>query len=196
MMLDHDTYFAHVRDSLFQGSMEQIQVDGQKVILALWDHQDTGTPMNDLRWLAYMLATVYAETGVMWPIREIGQGDGHDYGIPDENGNTFYGRGFVQLTWKTNYDRATKALSLVDERDLTLHPDVALDSLIAARIMFRGMSEGWFTGRKLGQFFNDSTDDAYNARTIINAHDRASEIAGYHDQFLEAIDAAWEAGNA
>ena len=195
-MIDHDTYFEHVRNSLFDGSMSQIQVDGQKVILSLWEHQDTGTPMVDLRWLAYMLATVYAETLVMWPIREIGEGEGRDYGEPDENGNVFYGRGFVQLTWKTNYDRATKALSLTDERDLTLHPDVALDSLIAARIMFRGMSEGWFTGAKLGQFFDHETDDPISARTIINGYDRAEEIAAWHEQFLEAVDAAWEAGNA
>jgi putative chitinase len=191
MRLDHEVYFANVRDALFQGSMEQIQVDGQNVILALWEYGETGSPMDDLRWLAYMLATTYHETAQrMWPIREIGLGDGHDYGIPDENGNTFYGRGFVQLTWKENYDRASGALGLIDERDLTRHPDVALDSLIAARVMFRGMSEGWFTGAKLGQFFNGDTDDPIEARTIINGHDCDELIAGYHDQFLTALDAA------
>ena len=57
MPYDRDIYFDHVRDSLFEGALEQIHVDGQTVILAVWEYQGGGTPMDDQRWLAYMLAT-------------------------------------------------------------------------------------------------------------------------------------------
>jgi hypothetical protein len=192
-MIDREIYFSHVRESMFQGALDQQQVDGQSVILAVWDYNAGGTPMDDLRWLSYMLATVYHECATkMWPIREYGEGKGKDYGIPDENGNTFYGRGFVQLTWKENYDRASAALSLINDRDLVLHPDLALDSLIAARIMFRGMSEGWFTGKKLGGYFSNTKDDAIGARQIINPDDKGALIAGYHNLFYEAVAAATE----
>src|SRR4029077_12228086 len=74
---------------------------------------------------------------------------------------------------------------------LALHPEMALDSLIASRVMFRGMAEGWFTGAKLGQFFNEEEDDPVNAANIINGHDCDTLIAGYHEQFSEALDNAW-----
>ena len=67
---------------------------------------------------------------------------------------------------------------------------MALDSLISTRIMFRGMAEGWFTGRKLGQYFNDDKDDPVNARQIINGNDDDELIAGYYEHFLAAIDTA------
>jgi len=197
MAIDRDIYFEKVRLEMFAGAMSQSQVDGQNVLIALWDYQATGSPMTDLRWLSYMLATVYHETAtVFWPIREYGLGKGHEYGEPDENGNVFYGRGFVQLTWKDNYDKASAALGLINERDLVMHPDVALDSLIAARVLFRGCAEGWFTGSKLGDWFNETTDDPLNARRIINGNDRDELIAGYHDTFLEALETAYYEVNA
>ena len=56
--------------------------------------------------------------------------------------------------------------------------------------MFRGMAEGWFTGRKLGQYFNDDEDDPVNARQIINGNDQDDLIAGYHRTFLAALEEA------
>ena len=99
----------------------------------------------------------------------------------------------MQLTWEENYDNASAALALIDERDLVDHPEMALDSLIATRILFRGMAEGWFTGKKLGQYFNAERDDPINARQIINANDDDTLIAGYHGKFLEALTAATDA---
>ena len=69
---------------------------------------------------------------------------------------------------------------------------MALDSLIATRVLFRGMAEGWFTGRKLGQYFNDDTDDPVNARQIINGNDKDKLIAGYHWLFLDALQQSQE----
>ena len=186
-MIDRTIYFNSVRQSLFSGALEQIHVDGQSVILAVWDWGATGTPMTDLRWLAYMLATTYHETGArMWPITEYGS---QEY-LQSKEYWPYIGRGFVQLTWEANYDKASAILALIDERDLVDHPELALDSLIATRILFRGMAEGWFTGKKLGQYFNSETDDPINARQIINANDDDKLIAGYHSSFLTALTAA------
>lgn len=189
---DRRTYFAHVRESLFGGAMSQEQVDGQNVLLGLWEWQATGTPMKDVRWLSYMLATVYHECATrMWPIEEYGLGDGREYGeIDPETGQVYYGRGFVQLTWRENYRNATVKLSLSGDRDLEWHADRALDCLIAARVLFRGMAEGWFTGKKLGDYFDADTDDPVNARRIINGNDCDTKIAGYYDLFLAAVRAA------
>jgi putative chitinase len=67
---------------------------------------------------------------------------------------------------------------------------MALDSLISARILFRGMAEGWYTGEKLGDYFNDDTDDPINARRIVNGNDKDDLIASYHVIFLDALEAA------
>jgi len=187
MRFDRDIYFDAVRKPLFGGALEQIQVDGQNVILAVWEYEGGGTPMEDVRWLAYMLATTYHECATrMWPVTE--------YGSPEYLESKPYwpyiARGYVGLTWDYNYDKASKALSLIDERDLVAHPDVALDSLISARVMFRGMAEGWFTGVALGDYFNEDKDDPVNARRIINGTDQADLIAGYHKTFLSALNEA------
>ena len=184
---DRNTYFNHVREELFDGALEQIHVDGQSVILAVWEYGSGGTPMTDERWLAYMLATTYHETAHrMWPITEYGS---QSY-LQGKEYYPYVGRGFVQLTWEDNYRKASSALGLIDERDLVEHPEMALDSLIATRCLFRGMAEGWYTGRKLGQYFNDDKNDPLNARQIINGNDCDDEIKGYHNQFLAALETA------
>jgi hypothetical protein len=42
-----------------------------------------------------------------------------------------------------------------------------------------GMAEGWFTGKKLGNYITLDKSDFANARRIINGTDKASLIAGY-----------------
>jgi len=187
MRFDRDIYFGEVRETLFFGALEQVHVDGQNVILAVWEYGAGGTPMTDIRWLAYMLATVHHETATrFWPIREYGS---PEY-LQSKPYYPFFGRGFVQLTWEDNYRKASSALGLIDERDLVAHPDMALDSLVATRCLFRGMAEGWYTGKKLGQYFNDTKDDPVNARQIINGNDDDDLIAGYHYTFLDALNEA------
>src|SRR5262245_3893232 len=140
MNFDRKVYFDSVRASLFSGRLAQQQVDGQEAILGEWEVQGQieGVVMTDVRWLAYMLATTYHETSQkMGPIEEYGKGAGMTYGVPDpETGNVFYGRGYVQLTWKENYQKATTKLGLKGDADLVWHPEMALDPQIASDIMF------------------------------------------------------------
>jgi len=190
---DREIFFDNVRNKLFDGALDQQQVDGCGVILGLWEGQYTGTPMSDIRWLAYILATVYHECATtMWPITEYGSQSylqGKDY-------YPYIGRGFVMITWEENYRNASQQLSLTGTRDLVEHPELALDSLIAARILFRGMSEGWFTGRKLGQYFSATEDNPIDAREIVNGHDDDELIAGYHKKFLVALQASDVGGDS
>jgi hypothetical protein len=57
-MIDAKKFFDGIRVSLFNGRLAQRQVDGINAILDEWLHRK----LADLRWLAYMLATVYWET--------------------------------------------------------------------------------------------------------------------------------------
>src|SRR6185369_17838528 len=180
-MIDRSKFFNRVRVHPFNG-MTQKQVDGCNAILDCWEH---GTGLTDVRWLAYMLATTFWETArTMQPIEEYGHGAGHPYGIPDpETGQTYYGRGYVQLTWKANYQKMQDLLGvgMVDDASLALNPDVA------AEVMFKGMEEGLFTGVGLPKYFKPSTDDPVNARRIINGTDHAHDIAALHEDFLAAL---------
>jgi len=187
MRFDREVFFDNVRNELFGGALSQQQVDGQNVLLACWEYEATGTPMTDIRWLAYVLSTVYHETATRcWPVTEYGSAD---Y-LQSKPYWPYIGRGYVQLTWEDNYRKMASILGLIEDRDLVAHPEVALDSLIGARILFRGMAEGLFTGAKLGQFFSETEDNPIDARTIINGHDCDELIAAYHDTFLAALQAS------
>jgi len=211
MTFDRKTYFDSVRASLFEGSMSQDQVEGQEAILGEWELQGQvpGPPMTDTRFLAYMLATTYHETSTeMQPIEEYGKGEGMEYGKVDPTtGYAYYGRGFVQLTWAENYKKATANLGLSGDADLYWHPDMALDPQIAADVMFIGMREGWFRKSKDGRpqtlyrYFNDTVNDAFEAREIINGDKNTVPkwsngvsigqlVKGYHNKFLTALEAS------
>lgn len=205
MRINRDIYFQHVRASLFGGHLDQRQVDGQNAILDGWEETFVH---GDLRKLGFMLATTYHETSQeMWPIEEYGGGAGQPYGVPDpQTGQTYYGRGYVQITWRENYQRATDEIGLEGPDDLVWHADRALDPDIAFMTMARGMSEGWFRSddqgkQTLGRYFNDTTDDPYGAREIING-DKSTVpswsngvsignlIKGYYMKFTAALNAA------
>jgi putative chitinase len=187
-MIDRKVFFDAVRKAPFGGSISQKAVKGCNAILDEWEKRG----LTDRRWLAYMLATAYHETAhTMQPIAEYGKGKGRKYGVKGKHGQVAYGRGYVQLTWDYNYERADKELGL--NGALTKNYEMALDPAIAAEIMFAGMIEGWFTGKKLSDYINSKTDFR-NARRIINGVDKAAMIAGYASDFLAALEKAYRPG--
>lgn len=174
-MSDSLNFYQSIRQSLFK-RMTQGQVDGCNALLTASD----GMPFT---WRAYLLATAYHETAAtMQPIAEYGKGKGRPYGKPGKHGQAQYGRGYVQLTWDDNYEKADAELGL--NGALLKDFDLALKSDIAAQIAVRGMKEGWFTGK---QFRNYLPGDYVNARRIINGTDKAQTIAGYAAKFEEAL---------
>lgn len=135
--------------------------------------------------LAYILATARWETAhTMRPVREAfwlseqWRKDNLRY-------YPWYGRGFVQLTWAKNYRKAGSALN----RDFMSKPDKVMQPNVAAEILVKGMVEGWFTGRKLGEYIDLEHTDYHNARRIVNGTDKAAEIA----ELAEKYDAALRA---
>ncbi len=190
--MNRQIFFNEIRRTIF-GSLTKSQVDGINFKLDAFDKAG----IKDNRWRAYMLATSYHETArTMQPIEEYGKGRGKPYGqklrhdrkpyaFPDK---LYYGRGDVQLTWYENYEKMGKLLGI----PLLEQPELALNPEISAKIMIEGMTKGKsgrgdFTGASLENYFNSTKDDPVNARKIINGLDRASLIAGYHRDFLQAI---------
>lgn len=182
MTINKNQFFNSIRSSLFGGHFTQGQVDGIMSILNTYETEYSDLSFNDL---AYVLATAYHETAkTMEPIEEYGKGRGRKYGIVDRStGKAYYGRGYVQLTWLKNYAFAGKKLNI----DLVRHPELALDRVIASKIMFLGMKEGWFTGKKLSNYTTKNPPDFMNARRIINGLDKAGMIASYARRFLDAL---------
>ncbi len=186
---DRAKFYDGVRAGPFPGRLSPGQVAGLETILNEWERRG----MTDLRWLAYMLATTFHETDQkMQPIEEYGRGRGKAYGRPDrETGQVYFGRGYVQLTWRANYETMGRLLGI----DLLRHPELALEPRAATQIMFEGMTRGLskrgdFTGKSLEHYFTDQKSDWRNARRIINGTDRADLIAGYAKQLYQDLIAA------
>ena len=181
-MLNRKFFFDRARLTLFDGKLLRRQVAGLAALLDYWEkHYEKG----DDRWLAYVLATVHHETDrTFQPIEEYGKGRGKLYGMHDQQtGKMYYGRGFVQITWKANYAK----LSRVIGEDLVVHPEKALELGIATKILFEGMVRGLFTGKKLGDYFNAKSDSWMTARRIVNGTDKARLISSYALRYYEAI---------
>ena len=185
-MINRPQFFASMRP-LFK-RLSQSQVDGLNFLLDAFE-QDGGLSVQEM---AYMLATAYHETAAtMLPIEEYGKGRGRKYGQNiDIDGSRYkglphiyYGRGYVQLTWLTNYKRAGDKICV----DLVNHPELALNPTYAAQIMIAGMREGWFTGKKLSDYIKAGKVDYVGARRIINGTDKAQLIAGYAKQLESAF---------
>ncbi|WP_343314413.1 glycoside hydrolase family 19 protein [Brucella sp. BE17] len=130
--------------------------------------------------MAYVLATAYHETAhTMKPIIERG---GEKY-LRSKNYYPFFGRGYVQITWRENYVKAGKALGA----DFVKKPELLLKAEYAAPILIVGMIEGWFTGKKLSDYITLQKSDFKGARRIVNGTDRADLIAGYAKDYDRAL---------
>ena len=68
--------------------------------------------------------------------------------------------------------------------------DLVFTWIDAAQIMCIGMLDGWFTGKKFGDYFTAQKTDWVNARRIINGTDKADTIAGYARAFYSALGGA------
>lgn len=160
--------------------------------------------VEDPRWLsvphiAYGLATTHHEcAGRYEPIEEFASGEAYegrvDLGNVEEgDGVRFKGRGFVQLTGRANYVKATALLRRLGIRmDLVAEPDLAMQWEAAYAILTHGMyGDGLtFTGKKLPDFDLPGGFDYRRARRIINAMDRADLIAGYSKAYEWILERA------
>lgn len=210
--MDRKALFESVRGPLFNGVLSATQRQGIEVILDEWDARPE---LSDLRWLAYMLATTHHETArAMVPVIETRQSKERTnpsvetaikrleaawkagkmpwvrraYWRKDANGVSWLGRGKPQVTHEANYRKAEQKTGI----PFHSNPDLMLTDPAATKAMFSGMIDGWFTGKKLRDYFRGTTCRWREARQIINRLESADKVAGYARQYYSALTLACE----
>lgn len=214
--MDKKLFFEVAKSAVFGGKpLNQGQVNGCEILLdACQRHR---LPNNDA---AYVLATSHWETGgTMLPVIETRTAKDKTnpsvdtairrlnasfkagklkwvktpYWRKDADGKSWLGRGYPQLTHKTNYEKASKIVGV----DLVANPERMLEPEIAAEVMVVSMRDGGFTGKKLRDFIDLSDDsdvidrkEYLKARAVVNGKDRASEIADLAIGYERALRAS------
>ena len=197
--MNQKAFFDACRKGVMGPTLDGDEVSGAGAILDAM----AGAP---LAYTAYALATAWHETAhTMQPIREFGgtaylrrmydvEGQNPDRArkmgnVTPGDGPRYCGRGYVQLTWRSNYRKAAEKLGY----PLEGNPELAMRPDIAAQIMRRGMAEGWFTGKSFRSYLpaeGPATLAEFKAaRRIINGTDKADLIAGYAVKFQAALAA-------
>lgn len=192
-------FFGAMRTGLLGPTLSAEEVKGCNALLEAME----GSP---LAYTTYALATAYHETAsTMLPIKEYGgptyftrmyDVTGARPQLAIKYGNTcagdgpkYCGRGYVQLTWKSNYAKAGEKLGV----DCVKNPDLAMRPDLAAKIMRLGMTHGWFTGKGFADYLpikGPATRQQFTlARYIINGTDKAAQIADHALKFQSALQA-------
>lgn len=133
--------------------------------------------------IAYVLATAKWETNHTFkPVREAyyldpAKAEAH---LKQKSYYPYYGRGYVQLTWKRNYS----VYSTIMREKLTADPDAALDPEISLFVLVHGFKLGKFTGRKIEDYITSTKTDFKNARKCINGLDKWAEIKKIAEGYL------------
>lgn len=159
--------------------------ESEQLIIAECQRQGITDPNQ----IAYILGTAKHESDHFNTLTEYADGSAYEYRSDLGNNNpgdgvTYKGRGYVQITGRTNYEK----YSQITGRDLIGNPDqVAQDPALAAFILVHGMKNGSFTGVGLDDYFTPGNPDFYNARRIVNGTDRADLIASYAQEYLNNL---------
>lgn len=188
--------------------------DQVEAVEFLLDEFESDGIWSDIRHIAYALATIRHETAYTYePIQEIGSRAyferryGHKTSKGRELGNDapgegakYSGKGYVQLTGETNYEKLEDILRKQNRDDieefekrtgqkfdLTDYAYQAKDPKLAFLIMTIGMFRGVYTGKAFRHYINDKKCDYYNARRIINGTDKAARIARVAQNFEKVL---------
>ena len=204
-----------VARSLQGGKLDQVQVESLDAILLAWDKYGDGdnrklsyilaTALHESNFRPITENLTYTSAARLmqvWPSRFPTVESAKPYvksaqklanlvyggrmGNDEKNdGWTYRGRGFVQLTGYANYEKFNKLIG----ESLSGYPDLAQRPEYAARILVVGLMKGMFTGKKLGDYINASKTDYINARATVNGDVKANgaKIAGYADRFEDAL---------
>lgn len=196
------------------GRLSQPQVDGIEPIILTCQHLGITNP----HYVAYILATVYHETGsYMFPVKETVFASHTDKSPSDATvikrldrayaagqlkwvttpywRTGWFGRGGIQITHRENYKKMGDRLGV----DLVGNPSLALNPHVSASIAIVGMVEGMFRRDSNGPIaltrftFPGALHNpvSTNPRRIINGQDGTDvTVARYHTAFHSALIAA------
>lgn len=152
------------------GNLNPVQEDSAKKIINYYFQAG----YVNLSQLCYILATAWHECSLVSK-KEIRCNTSQScYWLQENYWYTgYFGRGFVQLTWESNYEEMSSIVGI----DLVTYPDMALEPNTAAKIIVEGMQKGTFTGVKLSNYINNDSIDFYNARKVVNGLQNADNIS-------------------
>ena len=159
---DRSKFDTSASQSLFGGKLSQMQVDGMEGVFHAFATHGDGEDTT----LAYALATAFHETGrQMSPVRETfatsddqairrldawakkkGRTKNIYWRPQPPYGEAYFGRGHVQLTLKSNYERSSGDAGV----DLEKNPNAMLDPEISARVLIKGLIDGRWNGQGHG----------------------------------------------
>lgn len=104
--------------------------------------------------------------------------------------HSYFGRGYVQLTWWYNY--AMAGITIGRNFDLVYNPELANDPDIAYKVMADGMITGrhYANGKRIQNYIYGTTADYVGARAIVNVYDLQPTIVEAAQVFEAALMAA------
>lgn len=213
--IDRAYFLAQYPTSL--GKLTPSRKDGFEALFSAWDELPH---LDFLDWLAYAMATAWHETGTtMQPVREgFAKTDAEafdkvttycakqgieNYAQRHANGQSYYGRGYVQLTHAYNYQRMGERLGV--GKAFYDDPDKVMQAPVSAKILLIGLMEGSFRPKAgtLMDYFSGTERDWFNARDLINGDKKKVQawtlkqwpggkptgqlIAGYGQAFRAAL---------
>lgn len=133
-------------------------------------------------------------TGVVTPLSKgakMGSTDGgaavKTYNNDPGEEHAYFGRGYVQLTWWSNY--ATAGVAIGRGLDLLRDPELVKDPKIAYAVMAHGMRTGFgfANGHRFSQFLIGKKRDYKHARKMVNGMDHAEDIAKLAEAMEEVL---------
>lgn len=200
MLIDKKIFFdLYRRDFDVDGKLNAQQVQDLNTFLDLFEQYSHW--FNTAQW-AYVFATTYHETAAtMAPVREAFRMS-EAWRKANLRYWPHYGRGYVQITWKENYEKFTVILKrdlniTIRQRDDFMLPHVAFYTMIY------GFKHGSFTGQKISDYIPTTGSQGsipttgglgglkehfISARRCINGSDRAELIASHAIKFLNILN--------
>ena len=213
--MNSNAFFQTLRGSKQFPALTTRQVQGIQVLIDVW--AQWYAIRYPIEYLIAALAQVGRETGYrMYPVMETFASTAgaaaqtleraylkgqlpwvkQRYWLADKDGLIWIGRGGIQITHKTNYAKLAKEIGETYDIDLKLDedPELAMDPVVAAVIVFEGMTKGLFTGKKLDDFYKNGKMDWAGQRAIVNGDfddkDIQSELKSNAHLFEKAFEAA------